>query len=138
MYTIIYNVCIIYSTHAHTIYVHTYSHTYLLASAGPLDVMLRSLVINQMGRNGDSDVIAEAKKRFHHHVTSGDPIDSNLKSAIFSLSLASGGEETFEKLMEVHISNSGIFSRGCAYSSSNLTLLESCLQISWTRKNSRA
>ena len=64
-------------------------------------MMLRSLVISLMGRNGDQEVITEARKKFNSHVTSGDSIDSNLKSAVFSLSMASGDEDTFEKLMEV-------------------------------------
>ena len=69
--------------------------------SGPLDAMLRSLVIGLMGRNGDAEIIAEAKKKFNSHVTNEDPIDANLKSVIFSLSMTNGNEDTFEKLMEV-------------------------------------
>ncbi len=69
--------------------------------------MLRSLVINLMGKNGDEGVIAEAKKRFNSHVTSGDPIDSNLKSAVFSLAMSAGDENTFDQLMEVRIIKGG-------------------------------
>ena len=64
-------------------------------------MMLRSLVISMMGKNGDEGVKAEAKKRFDSHVTSGEAIDSNLKSAIFTLAMAGGDESTFEQLMEV-------------------------------------
>ena len=63
--------------------------------------MLHSLIIGLMGRNGDTEVIAEAKRRFNCHVTKGDPIDANLKSVIFSLTMANGNEDTFEKLMKV-------------------------------------
>ena len=54
-----------------------------------------------MGRNGDTEVIAEAKKRFNHHVTTGQPIDANLKSVIYSISMSNGDEGTFQKLMQV-------------------------------------
>lgn len=69
--------------------------------AEPLDVMLRSLVISMMGRNGDERVIAEAQKRFNSHVTTGESVDSNLKSAIFNLAMSNGDENTFDQLMEV-------------------------------------
>jgi len=67
----------------------------------PLDVMLRSLVIGLMGKNGDAGVKAEAKKRFDSLMTGGEAIDSNLKSVVFTLAMAGGDENTFDQLMEV-------------------------------------
>ena len=68
---------------------------------GPLDVMLRSLVIGQLGKYDHSDTVQESKKRFDNHVSGTEPLQADLKSAIFSTCLANGDENTFEQLMNV-------------------------------------
>ena len=65
--------------------------------------MLRGLVISQLGKYDHSEVITEAKKRFDGHVTKSIPLPSDLKSCVFSITLANGDERTFDALMKVHV-----------------------------------
>lgn len=73
-------------------------------TTGPLDVMLRSLVIGQLGKYDHRDTITEAKKKFDGHLCGSDPLHADLKSVVFSTSLANGDEKTFEDLVMVSYS----------------------------------
>ena len=70
---------------------------------GPLDLMLRSLVISQLGKYGHEDTITESKRKFMCHVDGSDPINADLRSAIFSNCVANGDETIFEQLIKVFV-----------------------------------
>ena len=70
-------------------------------SSAPLDVMLRSLVIGQLGRYGDRDTIAEAQKRFGDHCCGVSQLPADLKTSVFSICLANGDSSTFDQLLKV-------------------------------------
>lgn len=72
---------------------------------GTLDTMLRSLVIGQVGRYGDVDMISESKRRFNDHVSEKDPIPADIKSAVFSAALGGGDETIFDQLVAVSCSH---------------------------------
>jgi hypothetical protein len=63
--------------------------------------MLRSLVIGQLAKYDDPSVIAEAKKKFEGHVSGSNPLSADLRTPVFSASLANGDEGTFKELMKV-------------------------------------
>ncbi len=63
--------------------------------------MFRSLVIGQLGRYGDPDMVAESKRRFDDHVAEKDTIPADIKSAVFSAALGCGDETTFDQLIMV-------------------------------------
>lgn len=73
----------------------------ILVYVGPLDVMLRGLVIGQLAKYDDPDVIMEAKKKFEDHISGNNPLSADLKSVVFSASLANGDEGTFKELLKV-------------------------------------
>lgn len=78
-----------------------YTHA-LYTHAGPLDVMLRSLMIGQMGKYDHAETVQEAKKKFDCHVCGSEPLQADLKSAVFSTCIANGDENTFDQLIKVH------------------------------------
>ncbi len=63
--------------------------------------MLRSLVISQLGKYDHADVIAESKRKFDGHVTGSDPLSSDLKGGVFSITLANGDGSIFDALLKV-------------------------------------
>lgn len=69
--------------------------------------MLRSLVIGQLGRYGDPDMISESKRRFSDHVSEKDAIPADIKSAVFSAALSGGDESIFDHLVAVSCSING-------------------------------
>ncbi|ESO01139.1 hypothetical protein HELRODRAFT_175168 [Helobdella robusta] len=83
-------------------------------SEGPLTAMLRSLVISQLGRNDDKDVVEEAKKRFEQYCNDGVKLSSDLRGAhlkrhefynifkVYSIALGHGGEKEFESLLKLY------------------------------------
>ena len=66
-------------------------------------MMLRSLVINQLGKYEHPETINEAKKKFNSHFSGGDSIHPDLKTAVFSICVANGDEATFNQLVEVSV-----------------------------------
>ncbi len=63
--------------------------------------MFRSLVIGQLGRYGDPDMVAESKRRFDDHISEKDTIPADIKGAVFSAALGAGNETTFDQLVMV-------------------------------------
>ena len=59
---------------------------------GPLAAMLRDLALTRLGKSGDEETVAEAKKRFENHVTGKSPLPADLKGPVsdshLSLSLS--------------------------------------------------
>ena len=64
-------------------------------------MMLRGLIIGQLGKYGDPATIAMAKEKFEEHITGKNLLDANLEVAVFSIALASGDESTFQQLVKV-------------------------------------
>jgi puromycin-sensitive aminopeptidase len=65
------------------------------------DLLLRSLVIHNLGRYGDEKVLAEARKRFQAFVKTGE-LAPNLRSAVYSLIAQYGDSADFDKLVEIY------------------------------------
>lgn len=68
----------------------------------PLNAMLRDLVLTKMGRCGDSDVVAEANKRFDAHLSGAMPLLANLRSSVYITVLANGNEDTFNRMIKLY------------------------------------
>ena len=49
---------------------------------GPLAAMLRDLALTRLGKSGDEETVAEAKKRFEDHVTGKSPLPADLKGPV--------------------------------------------------------
>ena len=65
------------------------------------EVLLRSLLIQQMGHYGDSETIREAQKRFQSFVSKGD-LEPNLRGAVYSITARYGGEKEFENFVKIY------------------------------------
>ncbi|XP_021340205.1 puromycin-sensitive aminopeptidase-like [Mizuhopecten yessoensis] len=68
----------------------------------PLNAMLRDLVLSKMGRCGDSDVVAEANRRFEAHVSGTTLLSANLRSPVYITVLSNGNEETYNKMLQLY------------------------------------
>lgn len=66
-----------------------------------LDILLRSLALDSLGRYGDKATIEEARKRFRRFVESGE-LDPNIRQVVYSLVARYGAEEEFESLMRIY------------------------------------
>ena len=70
-------------------------------STAPLDVLLRSMVLQQRGFYGDQSVVAEARKRFDDHLHGRKEIAADLKSVVYGIVAYHGDETTYTQLLEV-------------------------------------
>lgn len=66
---------------------------------GHLTSMLRSLVIGRLGRAGDENVIAEAKRRFKLHCSSENKLPADLRSSVYTTVLTDASSELMDKMM---------------------------------------
>ncbi len=66
-----------------------------------IDVMLRSLVLRNLGGYGDESTIEEAKNRFRDFVNGGN-LDPDLRHTVYRLVAENGGEEEFERLLRIY------------------------------------
>lgn len=66
-----------------------------------LDILLRSLVIGNLGFFGDSRVIEEAKKRFANFVKTGN-LDPDLRGVVYSQAARYGGPREFKELVALY------------------------------------
>lgn len=62
------------------------------------DALLRSFVINALGRFGHEEILAEAKRRFEKFVKEPNSLNPDLRSTVYSLVAWGGDEKTFEML----------------------------------------
>ena len=51
-------------------------------SPGPLDAMLRGLVLGKLGRCGEEKTVEEAKKRYKAHIERTKTLAADLRSAV--------------------------------------------------------
>ena len=62
-----------------------YSYDQLIVGvrlAGPLDAMLRSLVIGRLGRCGDEKTVKEAQRRFTAHCSGDETLAADLRASV--------------------------------------------------------
>ena len=85
---------------------------------GHLDTLLRSLVLSQLGQAGDTEVRAEAKRRFDAHVSGVSQISPDIRSvsqsvtvppfihlfraAVYKIVASIGQEEDFNTMVRLH------------------------------------
>lgn len=70
---------------------------------GPLDLMLRGLVIGQLGKYDHPETIGKAKTLLEGHLCGSDPLSAEIKSVVFLICVANGDEITFNQLMRVSL-----------------------------------
>ena len=58
-------------------------------------------MIASHGNYGNQDTIEEVKSRFQKHMDGTEALTSDLKSAVFTMVLADGDENTFDQLVKV-------------------------------------
>ena len=63
--------------------------------AGPLDAMLRSLVLGICGKNGHDATIEEARRRFTEHSAGTKLIGADLRAAVYRSVVAKAGVVSF-------------------------------------------
>ncbi len=68
------------------------------------DLLLRSLLLYQAGRYGDSGVVSEAKSRFETFTKKG-ALEPNLRGPVYSLVAENGGPAEFGRLVEIYRKN---------------------------------
>lgn len=66
-----------------------------------LDILLRSLVLSNLGHYGDEETIDEARKRFAQFVKTGR-LDPNLRGAVYSIVSRYGSSGEFSKLIGLY------------------------------------
>jgi len=66
------------------------------------DTLLRSLVLNKLGRNGDEEVRAVAKRRFDSLVKDGTPIKADIRSVVYSCVSVVGDPVDFDSMVKLH------------------------------------
>ena len=69
---------------------------------GHLTTLLRSLVLSQLGQAGDSEVRAEAKRRFDAHVSGVTQINPDIRAAVYKTVASMGQEEDFNTMVRLH------------------------------------
>jgi len=67
-----------------------------------LDTLLRALVITRLGRAGDQEIRAEAKRRFDLHCSGGAKISPDIRSAVYSCVAAAGQEVDYAAMLRLH------------------------------------
>jgi len=67
-----------------------------------LDTLLRTVVLNQLGDNGDEAVIAEAKKRFDSFINKNESLSPDIKGLVFKLAVANGGQAEWDAMVNYY------------------------------------
>lgn len=70
-----------------------------------LNMMLRGLILGRMSLLDDENFMAEAKKRFDHHISSGPLLPADLRAASYRAILRGGYEGAFESLLKLYRSS---------------------------------
>lgn len=66
-----------------------------------LDIMLRSLVLRNLGVYGDIPTIEEAKRRFWNFIN-GKNLDPDLRLSVYTIVARHGGKEELDRLIELY------------------------------------
>jgi len=67
-----------------------------------LDTLLRAIVISRLGRAGDQEIRAEAKRRFDAHCSGGASISPDIRSAVYSCVASAGQAEDYQAMLRLH------------------------------------
>jgi len=67
-----------------------------------LDTLLRAIVISRLGRAGDQEIRAEAKRRFDSHCSGGASISPDIRSAVYSCVASAGQAEDYQAMLRLH------------------------------------
>ena len=67
--------------------------------------MLRSVIINALGKLGDQDILLESNRRFSKYLKNKNSLDANLQETVFSLVAWTGNEKTYRKLLGLYRKN---------------------------------
>lgn len=67
-----------------------------------LDTLLRAIVISRLGRAGDQEIRAEAKRRFDAHCSGGASISPDIRSAVYSCVASAGQAEDYQAMLKLH------------------------------------
>jgi len=67
-----------------------------------LETLLRALVIGRLGKAGDQEVRAEAKRRFDAHCSGGAAICPDIRAAVYGSVAAMGREEDYNAMVKLH------------------------------------
>ncbi len=70
-------------------------------SENHLDILLRSLVIGNLGHYGDPKTVKEARRRFSNFIQKGN-LPPNLRASVFGITARYGGDDEFKKLLRVY------------------------------------
>eukprot|EP01095_Lingulamoeba_sp_RSL-Kostka_P011748 TRINITY_DN4557_c0_g1_i2.p1 TRINITY_DN4557_c0_g1~~TRINITY_DN4557_c0_g1_i2.p1 ORF type:complete len:672 (+),score=285.29 TRINITY_DN4557_c0_g1_i2:90-2105(+) len=66
-----------------------------------LDGMLRSLVVNRLGRFGDAKTVEFAKNKLEEFVNDRNSLPADLRSAVYGIALKHGGEEQYNQVLTI-------------------------------------
>eukprot|EP01130_Rhizamoeba_saxonica_P008191 TRINITY_DN3310_c1_g1_i1.p1 TRINITY_DN3310_c1_g1~~TRINITY_DN3310_c1_g1_i1.p1 ORF type:complete len:870 (+),score=221.39 TRINITY_DN3310_c1_g1_i1:38-2611(+) len=66
-----------------------------------LDKLLRPVVLNQLGNNGDDGVVQWSKEKFANYLETSE-LDSDLISIVFSLVMKNGGEKEYIQMKNIY------------------------------------
>jgi puromycin-sensitive aminopeptidase len=67
-----------------------------------LDTLLRAIVISRLGRAGDQEIRAEAKRRFDAHCSGGASISPDIRSAVYSCVASAGQADDYQAMLRLH------------------------------------
>lgn len=73
-----------------------------VAEESHLDTLLRTLVLSRLGRAGDQEIRAEAKRRFDLHCSGGAKICPDIRSAVYCCVGAMGQEADYQAMLRLH------------------------------------
>jgi tricorn protease interacting factor F2/3 len=66
------------------------------------DALLRSFVITALGKLGDDDILAEAKRRFAKFLKNKNSLSADLQEPVFALTAWQGDKKTYNKLLSLY------------------------------------
>ena len=68
---------------------------------GHLDVLLRSIVLGQVGSYGDTEFLEQAKERFRSFLQGSASIHPDIRGVVFSLAGQTGDRDTYDELWKL-------------------------------------
>jgi len=69
---------------------------------GHLDTLLRSIILSELGKSGDQEIRAEAKRRFDAHVSGVSLISPDIRGAVYKVVASMGQEEDYNTMVKLH------------------------------------
>lgn len=67
-----------------------------------MDVLLRSLILEQLVWLDDEETIKEAKERFENHIGTGPTLPADIRSACYKMVLRAGEEGIYDKMAKLY------------------------------------